>query len=200
MLTALLIVIFLTCMGFLARDGLWTNTLRLINVVTAALLATNYFEWVADLMNAVIPTYQYYCDILALWGLFAGFYVVFRLLSDLLSRYRVRFPTIVDNIGGPVMAVWIGWVMICFTTMSLHVSPLARNTLNGGFQPEQRMFFGTAPDRLWLGFMQRMSLGPYSPLVGGQTFDPQGEFMLKYAQRRTNLETGAGKTGTTRTN
>jgi hypothetical protein len=199
MLTVLLIIVFLACLGFLIRDGLWTNTIRLISVVTAALLATNYFEWVAGIMQSINSTYEYFWDTIALWGLFALFYTVFRLATDQLSRFKVRFPIIVDKIGGPLMAVWVGWVMVCFTTMSLHVAPLARNPLNGGFTPEQKMFYSTAPDRLWLGFMQRMSLGPFSPMGGGQGFDPQGEFMLKYAQRRANLEENANKTGALRT-
>jgi hypothetical protein len=199
MLTILLVIVFLACLGFLIRDGLWTNTIRLINVVTAALLATNYFEWVAGIMQSINSTYEYFWDTIALWGLFAGFYTVFRLATDQLSRFKVRFPIIVDKIGGPVMAVWVGWVMVCFTTMALHVAPLARNPLGGGFVPEQRMLYSTAPDRLWLGFMQRMSLGPFSPFGGGQGFDPQGEFMLKYAQRRANLEANAKTTGAPRT-
>ena len=57
------------------------------------------------------------------------------------------------------------------------------------------MFFGLAPDRKWLAFTQRMSQGAYS----GATFDPEGEYMVKYAIRRAELEEHAKKTGTLRT-
>ena len=40
----LLFVIFLFCVAFLYTDGMWGNAVQLINVVTAALLAVNFWE------------------------------------------------------------------------------------------------------------------------------------------------------------
>src|SRR3546814_5029641 len=82
-----------------------------------------------------MPTFTYVWDYLALWGLFALFYIVFRAGSDLLSKTQVRFKSIVDLAGGSFLALWISWVLVCFTTMSLHTAPLARNSLFGSFQP-----------------------------------------------------------------
>jgi len=39
----LLLVIFFGCFAFIMNNGLWSNTITLVNVITAALLATNYF-------------------------------------------------------------------------------------------------------------------------------------------------------------
>ena len=50
----------------------------------------------------------------------------------------------------------------------------------GGFKPETGYFFGLYPDRMWLGFVQRMSRGPYYRDSKHQ-FDPQGEFLFRYA-------------------
>ena len=41
------------------------------------------------------------------------------------------------------------------------------------------------PDRDWLGFTQKMSTGAFA---GSTEFDPNAEFMPKYATRRTELE------------
>ena len=140
---------------------MWSNAIRLINVVTAALLATNFFEPAGPMVGRLGRPTTYVWDFLALWGLFAVLMMIFRLATDQVSRVKVRFLKVADRIGSGVLSVWIGWVMICFTMMTLHTAPLARNFLFGGFQPEERMFLGLAPDRQWLGFMQKMSMGAF---------------------------------------
>jgi len=204
----LLFVIFIGCVATLYTEGMWGNAIRLINVVTAALLATNYWEPLATRLDNWNHSYTYYWDFLALWGLFAVFMVIFRVATDFASRVKVRFLKIADQIGGGLFAAWIGWVMVCFATMTLHTAPLAKNFMWGGFQPEQRMFMGLAPDRKWLGFMQKVSRGAFcrsaTPAEWEQekyVFDPRAQFMPKYATRRANLEAHiAGSGGASRVN
>jgi len=205
MLTIILIIVMLACVACLYTEGTWGNTLRLINVITAALLATNFYEPTADMLEEWMPSYTYVLDFLALWGLFALFMILFRLATDRLSKVKVRLLQIVDRIGSIVLAIWIGWVMVCFTTMTLHTAPLARNSMFESFQPEERMFFGLAPDRQWLGFVQKMSLGAFARSATESqwkqekyVFDPGAEFMPKYATRRAKLETQMKSTGSIR--
>ena len=40
----LCVIILAVCVGFLFRDGLWSNAIRLVNVVFAGLLAMNFYE------------------------------------------------------------------------------------------------------------------------------------------------------------
>jgi hypothetical protein len=212
MLTLLLIVVFFACFGFLFAEGIWSNAISLVNVVTAALLATNYFEWAAGVLERWAPTYTYHWDFLALWGLFALFLAILRGATDFISKVKVRFRKITDQIGSPLLAALVGWVMVCFTATTLHTAPLARDFMGGSFQPEQRMFLGLAPDRKWLAFVQAMSRGTFSRAATAKdlqqepdwaedktrTFDPRSEFMPKYATRRANLETYVNQHGTTR--
>jgi hypothetical protein len=85
--------------------------------------------------------------------------------------------------------------------MSLHIAPLAKTPLNDSFQPEERMVMGLAPDRQWLAFTQKMSQGPFE-IFGSEAeskkamFDPNGEFLFKYASRRAALEGNAKTYGT----
>ena len=44
----LCLLILGVCVGFLFRDGLWSNAIRLVNVVFAGLLAMNFYEWLAN--------------------------------------------------------------------------------------------------------------------------------------------------------
>ena len=48
LLTLLMLVILFAAVATLYTEGMWSNAVRLINVVMAALLATNYFEPLAD--------------------------------------------------------------------------------------------------------------------------------------------------------
>ena len=203
-LSIVLFVILFACVACLYTEGLWGNAVRLINVVTSALLAMTFWEPVATWLDDQMASFTFIWDFLALWGLFGIFMVVLRLATDFLSRVKVRFLKIVDQIGGTILAVWIGWVMVCFTLTTLHTAPLSRNFMWEGFQPEARMFFGLAPDRQWLGFTQKMSLGSFcrSGTEKGTNektvFDPKAEFMPKYATRRAKFESYNKTTGAIR--
>ncbi len=195
MLTSLMLLIFFACVGFLYTEGMWGNAIRFINVTTAALLATNYWEPAADWLEEWQPSYTYVWDFLSLWALFCVFMIILRSLTDQVSKVRVRFLKIADRIGGVVIAMLVGWVMVSFTMMSLHTAPLARNFLFEGFQSEQPMVMGTAPDQKWLRFVRKLSFGAFSrPATEAEwqnrkfVFDPYGKFVGKYDERRKTLE------------
>jgi hypothetical protein len=186
-LTLLLLAIFAICIGFTLPNGLWGNGVLLIVVVMSALIATNYFEWLAEKLQGYDKSYTYLFDFLAIWLLFAVSAIIIRVFTDKLSKVKVKFRQPFDQIGGIILGAWVGWVMVCFTLFSFHTAPLARNFLQGEFQekPDSKMLFGLAPDRQWLGFSQKSSTGAFSR---GQTFDPNAEFILKYSERRARFE------------
>ena len=204
LLPLLMFLILFGCLATLYTEGMWSNAIRLINVVTAGLLAVNFFEPVARWLegwNDWTKSCTYVWDFLALWGLFALFMMIFRELTDRISKVKVRFLKLADRIGSALLALWVGWVMVCFTMMTLHTAPLARNFLSDGFQPEEKMISGLAPDRQWLGFVQKESMGAFcrsaTPEEWEQekyVFDPNADFMPKYATRRANLEAHLKKT------
>ncbi len=200
MITLLIVVIIFACVALLHQDGMWSNAVRLINVVTAALLAMNFFEPLANWLEQWKPEWTYLWDFLSLWGLFIVISLIFRVATDWVSPVKVQFSDLTNRIGSTFFSLWIGWIMVCLTMVSLHAAPLAKNSFRGSFQPEESMFFGFAPDRQWLAFTQKMSQGPYDCSVSEAEwkaektiFDPRGEFMPKYATRRANLENNVKK-------
>ncbi len=218
MLFGLLLVIFATCVALLYLDGLWGNAVRLVNVVTAALLATNYFEPVANYLEGMDATYSYLWDFLALWAMFVFFLVVFRAATDSISRVKVRFLKMADQIGSVVCSAWIGWIMVSFTAFSLHTAPLGREFFGGSFVPEQRVAKNGA-ELYWLGFMQRVSRGQFSRGLSERevnantyasaqekrpgeenlaVFDRTGQLLPKYATRRARLQSHVENTGAVR--
>jgi hypothetical protein len=191
LLPILLFVLFVLIVGLLYPTGMWGNAINLVNVVTAALLATNFWEPVAGWIKQGMPSAVFVVDVFVLWLLFAFFAFGLRFATDAVSQVKVRFPKPVELAGNVLFAAWTAWVVVCFATMTLHTAPLAREFMGGGFQPEQPSFFGSSPDRLWLGFVQKESEGAFSR-GGNHVFDPHGEFMLKYAERRSQFEHQAG--------
>ena len=185
MFTLILLVLFFGCIAAWAKAGLWSNLITLFNIITAALLACNYWEPLSNWLDKQDASYTYLVDFISLWGIFAVSMGLMCAATDALSKVKVKFKQPVDLAGGIVIAAWASWILVCFTTMSLHTAPLARSFL--GFQPEpqSRMMFGLAPDHRWLGFLHKESLGALS---GGQVFDPQGEYIFKYSDRRGRFE------------
>ena len=189
-LNILLVLIFVACFAFLYSGGLWSNTIALVNVITAALLATNYFEPLADWFDEQEPSLTYLYDFVAIWLIFGLAMLLLRMATDYVSRIKVKFLNVVDKAGAILMAGWVSWVLVCFSTMTLHTAPLALNFLGGGFQPlpEAKMLFRTAPDRKWLGWVHRESQGSLSRIHGVNAFDARGEFILRYGSRREQFE------------
>jgi uncharacterized membrane protein required for colicin V production len=189
--TIILCIILLACVASLFGDGLWSNAIRLVNVIIASLLAMNYFEPLADYLDKQLPSYTFVWDFLSLWALFVIFSIILKSLTDSLSKVKVKFLKIVDQIGGYVFAFWIGWVMVCFTSATLHTAPLSRDFAGFPVNQDERMFMGLGPDRQWLGFTQKQSLGIFghSPAKTEKyVFDPQAQYIPNYHFRRAKLE------------
>ncbi|NUQ62884.1 MAG: CvpA family protein [Pirellulales bacterium] len=195
LLTLLLFLVLFASMALLYNEGMWSNAVRLVNVVTAGLVAMNFFEPLARALEGMNSTFTYFWDFISLWGIFAVTMVVFRYLTGFASRVKVRFLKIADQIGSVVFALWVGWVLVAFTLTTFHTAPLARNFMFGGFRPGEKMFLGMAPDQQWLGFTQQVSKGSFSR---GVVFDPNGRFIANYAERRSGLQKQAEANGTFR--
>lgn len=205
LLVLIYLLILAACIGFLYAEGLWSNALRLINVVMAALLAMNFFEPLARWLYGQAPSFTYFLDFLSLWGLFCLFLLIFSTITNLTSRVKVKFLKLADRIGSVFFAAWVGWVMVCFTATTLHTAPLAREPFGGAFVPESRAASSLSPDMLWLGFMQEESSGAFCRLADERewkeeryVFDKDADFMLRYATRRAKLESHVKSDGALR--
>jgi uncharacterized membrane protein required for colicin V production len=185
-LSLLLAIILFVCFAMLIREGLWNNVLTAVNALFAGLLASSLWEPVATWLEGFVPSGTYLWDFISLWLIFCIAFLVLRTLTDLISRTRVRFKKPVDAAGGILFSLWVGWVLVSFTAMTLHTAPLAEHFLGFYEQPDQKIFLNmAAPDRQWLGFVQQLSKGS---MDRGNPFDPQGQFINKYAKRRKEYE------------
>jgi hypothetical protein len=182
-----LAVVFLVCLLMSLASGLWGNLIMIFNVILGGLIATNYFEPLAVWLDEQAPSYTFFWDFLAMWGIFALSVVVLRAITDILSRVKVRFKKPVELAGGLVCGAIVGWLMVCFTLFSLHTAPLALTSFGGGFVPGSDMFLGMAPDRMWGRFAAGQSDADGGALATGQEFPLLG-YMERYALRRAAFE------------
>jgi len=159
LVSAVLILIMVGVIAMLMKDGLWSNALMLINMMLAGLVASNYYEPLAKLLTKQERRGFYLWDVVVLWLLFGVTLLIFRAITDNLSKINVRFPILVEGIGSPLLAVAVGWYALCFVAMSLHVAPLEKEPFKKGFKSQEKMLFGLAPDRIWMGTVRTASKG-----------------------------------------
>jgi len=180
-----LLVVFIAVVLLLTREGLWNGLVMLPSVLLAASLATAWFEALAVVLEKILPSFTYLLDFLSIWTIFCVVLLGLREVTDRVSRTRVKYRRPVELVGAPLVAALVGWVMVAFTAASLHTAAVPRDLVQP--TPESRMFFGLAPDRKWLSWVRNASRsGPFSNAA--HAFDKDADFILRYANRRQNLE------------
>ncbi|MBM4001363.1 MAG: hypothetical protein FJ297_17820 [Planctomycetes bacterium] len=190
LLTLFLLVVFAAAAGLVWLHGLWSNCITLVNLLVAAMVATSYYEPITAQAVGQMRPYTYLLDFLLIWLLFTIVFGILRLVTDLLSRKRLRFDPHVELIGRSVTAVVIGYVVMMFTCSTLHLAPIESSPFNGAWQSaESSSFLGMSPDKQWFGFVRGQSkMG----LRGGQVFDPNGQYRGKHFERRKQFESLSG--------
>ena len=204
MITAITIVSMIFIPLALWFLGFWSCALTFVNILLSAMIASNWFEPLADALDGGSSTYTYVLDFSALWLLFFLSFTLLRVATDSLSRMKVEFHPAMDMSMRSVIALASAWVFVCFLQFSFHVAPLPINAFQE--TPEAANFVGQ-PDRLWLGFMQSRSQGALAasltePLsaeyskddlhpddtgLNSRVFDSTGDFIYKYNNRRETL-------------
>lgn len=211
MLTGLMFLIVFIVVAMMWTEGLWSNAITFVTTLFAACIALNWFEPLADFFESKAPSYTYLWDSLALWLIFFLAHNILRIVTDNLSKHKVRFKMPVEMAGRAVFALATAWLMVSLMHVTMHVAPMARTAVKGGFQEEPKSgnFLGLSPGRKMLAFMQSRSRGAlssgaetttsrYSEDKGKNVFDPNSEFVLKYGQRRADFQEHNKKTGAMR--
>ena len=188
-LTLILLAVFVTVTAALWKEGLWSSLVMLLNVVLAATVATAWYEKLVAVLEPRLPSYTYLLDFVSMWALFCLLILGLREATDRISRTKVKLRRPVELFGGPLVAAVVGWVMTCFTAVTLHTAPVPRGFVQP--TPEARMFFGLAPDRKWLSWVHGSTIaGPFA--VPDSPFDKDADFIIRYADRRKRLENEPG--------
>jgi len=193
----ILVLIIAVVMWCVASEGAWGAGLTFLCVLFSGLLAMNFFEPVAGLLDGFGDWMKDYSDLVALVGLFTLFVFLGRLATDNIAPTEIEYDARVYNVARWLFGLATGYVTMAILLTALHTAPLPRNFL--GFSPERENLFDiAAPDRQWLGLTQHVS---EKILATGRIFDgpvyPEPEtdqkvwpsFPIRYATRRQDYAT-----------
>lgn len=203
----ILLLIFAGVTYCVAGEGAWGAAINAFSVILAGLIAMNLFEPICDGILGMNYYWQERLDLIVLVGLFGGAVAGLRAGADYFSPTYIGVHRMVHEVARWACGVLAGYATMAFLLTALHTAALDREFL--GFKAERGNFFSTAPDRQWLGFVQRSSEwvyskypkrifdGPVQPLgeVGAFPDPVWPSFPIRYASRR-QLGARGGVAGT----
>src|SRR3954465_5119978 len=144
------------------REGVWNNTLTLINVIVSGLVAFGFYSPLVVYLDETVTDGQhtYWLDFAIIWALYAATMVVLRSLMAAASKTRLRFKHPIDPVGGPIIGFVAAWVLAAFTLATLHTAPMPKNGFGGKLATSNEVdsaSFITSPDAAWIRFFVNMT-------------------------------------------
>lgn len=189
-----------------SEEGAWGAATTLVATLLAAILATSYFESLAISLQGVLTgsDWRMRVDLMAFLGLFGLLVFLFRFAGEKLQETDLQVEAKAYDAVRWGCGLGTGYVVACVMAVALHLAPAPRTYFD--FVPEQPRLFGIAsPDYNWLGYMHRLSRGPYATSSGGQPVVFDGDYYrvsrsqppqhypdlpLRYAHRRELYASG----------
>ena len=158
---AIFFIVFFAGWAMTVREGVWSNTITLINIIVSGLVAFGlYSPLVAYLDESVTDgQHTYWLDFAVLWALYAVTMLVLRTLTGAASKTRLRFKNPIDPVGGPIVGLLAAWVLAAIAMATLHVSPMPKDAFGGKlvYNDIDSASPITSPDAHWLKFVEAMS-------------------------------------------
>lgn len=143
------------------REGLWSNTITLINIIISGIVAFAFYPPLVIYLDESVTDGQhtYWLDFAVLWALFCITMVVSRSLTAALSKTRLRFKYPIDDIGGPLVGFIAAFVLASFTMSTFHVAPLPKDIFGDKltYTSVDSVSTFSQPDSAWLSFFQTVS-------------------------------------------
>jgi hypothetical protein len=205
MLLGFLTVAIMLAVGYAyLREGVFTAFCMFFNVFVAGLMAFNFWEPLADLLDAPFAGsfLHGYEDLLCLVALFGVTLGGLRTITNAIARSQLKYPGWLRQLGGVLFGLSTGYLVAGFLLCTLQTLPWHENFMN--FEPHLDEEGGGGmrrimpPDRVWLALMHKAGAYAFAnnedpdPQFAEQqsayarylTFDKYGNFSLRYARHR----------------
>jgi uncharacterized membrane protein required for colicin V production len=173
------------------REGLWSNTLTLLNIIISGLVAFAFYSPIVAYLDEDVTNGQhtYWLDFAVLWALYAATMVIVRTLMGAASKTRMRFKHPIDSVGGPLVGFIAAWVLAAFTLATLHTAPMGKDAFSGKlvYSNVDSASLIMQPDATWLKFVETMSK---PAAMGAESVDHFGAnaFVKIYTDRREKFD------------
>ena len=202
-----ILLITLGIMYALMSEGFWGATLMLFNVLFSGLIAFNFYEPLADLLIKNVPDLASFADVICLMTLLLVSLILLRIMTAVLGKRQIRFPSIVSNLGrilvGLVAAALTVGILLCsFATAPVH------KKLFGTISADDKPPLGLSLNHRWLFVVRNASEHAFARYASGndpkasgeaRVFDPDGTWLeihekaRPYASEEENAATPPAK-------
>jgi hypothetical protein len=173
------------------REGIWSNTLTLVNTIISGLVAFGFFSPIVTYLDQEPVTegqHTYWLDFCVVWALFCATMVIARSLTAACSKTRLRFKNPIDPVGGPIVGCLVAWVMATIILSTLHMSPMPKDAFNNKLVYDANSAsIMSQPDLAWLRFVERMSKPGMFGSASGNEFSAKA-FVDIYTDRRAKFD------------
>ena len=189
------------------REGLFTAFTMCCNVIISGLVAFNYWEPLADMLDSSFSSsfLHGYEDVLCLLALFCVTLAALRTVTNVLGNMELSLPPGIHRGGGVVFGVLTGYLATGFLVCAFQTMPWHKNFMffDPSYDSGSTLRRVLPPDRVWLALMFRAGAYSFSnneefsakeqdPSLYDKfyTFDKYGTFEYRYARYRRYSDKG----------
>jgi uncharacterized membrane protein required for colicin V production len=180
----------------LTSEGLWGSALMFFNVLFGAMIAFNFYEPLAVLLDRTGINWGF-SDTLCMLGLFCVSVLLLRMTTETIAPTMVRFPTPIYHAGRLIFGLAGAAVTMAVIILAFHAAPVNKKIFSV-VKYDTKPPFGLGLDHQWLGFFQyqtgavfaRFGVGrpdPYRQYGQGgavEVFDPLANWLILHQQAR----------------
>ena len=106
------------------NEGLWSNTITLLLIMVASLIAiiggVPVGNWGLEQLQKD-ASFTWYFLFAGIWIVFFFTLAIMRVLTDKISRTRMRFLPVIDAIAGPLMGIFVAILFTSFAAFTLRL-------------------------------------------------------------------------------
>jgi hypothetical protein len=161
----------------LTSEGLWGAALMFFNVLFGAMIAFNFYEPLARLLDSTGIGWGF-SETICMLMLFSASVMILRMTVETLAPAQVRFPAPVYQIGRFIFGLGGAAITVAIIILSFHCAPVHKKMFQA-VQYDTSPPFGLGLDHQFLGMFQRVTGGPFAQYGSGRR-DPHGEYGNKH--------------------
>ena len=174
LINGLIVFLILGLTYALTSEGLWGSALMFFNVLFAALIAFNFYEPLAKLIDSTGIGWGF-SDTLCLMLLFSITTLILRMTTETIAPAQVRFPVPIYHAGRLLFGLGGASITMAVILLAFHCAPVYKQIF-GVVKYDSRPPFGLGLDHQFLGLFQRESGAVFTQYTANGQRDPYGEY------------------------